>query len=53
MSIKLALECPTRLLGDIQPLADFDFILAHLVLQDKEYAEYFSRSKRWKILQQY
>jgi len=48
--MKLALECPTELLDDIQPLADFDFILAHLVLQDKRYARYYKESKRFKIL---
>ena len=48
--MKIALECPTSLLGDIQPLADFDWILAHLVLQDKEYADYYSKSERFKVL---
>ena len=48
--MRLALECPTELLSDIQPLADFDFILCHLVLQDEEYANYYKRSTRLKIL---
>lgn len=48
--MKLALECPTALLEDIQPLADFDWILAHLVLQDREYAQFYSQSTRMKIL---
>jgi len=48
--MKLALECPTALLEDIQPLADYDFILTHLVLRDKEYAEYYAKSTRYKIL---
>jgi len=48
--MKLALECPTGMLNDIQPLADFDWVLAHLVLQDKEYAEYYRKSKRYKVL---
>ena len=48
--MKIALECPTSLLGDIQPLADFDWILAHLVLQDKKYAEFYTKSKRFKVL---
>lgn len=48
--MNLALECPTALLSEFQPLADFDFILAHLVLKDEEYAEFYSKSKRWKIL---
>ena len=48
--MKLALECPTMLLEDIQPLADYDFILTHLVLKDEEYARYYSESKRFKVL---
>jgi len=48
--MKIALECPTSLLGDIQPLADFDWILAHLVLQDEEYADFYRKSKRLKVL---
>jgi len=48
--VKLALECPTSLLGDIQPLADYDFILTHLVLQDEAYARYHAESRRFKIL---
>lgn len=48
--MKLALECPTSLLGDIQPLADYDFILTHLVLQDEAYAKYHAESSKFKIL---
>jgi len=48
--MKLALECPTAMLNDIQPLADFDWILAHKVLEDKEYREYYSKSRRFKVL---
>jgi len=48
--MKLALECPTSMLNDIQPLADFDWILAHKVLEDKEYRKYYSESKRFKVL---
>lgn len=48
--MKLALECPTKLLNDIQPLADFDFALTHLVLEDEEHAEYYKQSARLKIL---
>lgn len=48
--MKLALECPTNMLSAIQPLADFDFALTHLVLSDKEYAEYYRNSTRFKIL---
>ncbi len=48
--MRLALECPTSLLDDIQPLADYDFILTHLVLQDEAYARYYAESTRLKIL---
>lgn len=48
--MKLALECPTSMLNDIQPLADFDWILAHLLLGDDKYAEYYSQSTRYKVL---
>ena len=48
--MKLALECPNYLLKDLQPLTDFDFILTHLVLQDKVYAEYYRESRSFKIL---
>ena len=50
MRIQLALECPAWLLNYVQPLADYDFILAHLVLKDKEYAEFYQQSERFKIL---
>ena len=39
--IKLALECPTSIISDIRPLTDFDFLLTHKVLQDKEYRKQF------------
>ncbi len=48
--MKIALECPSSLLDDIQPLADFDFALTHLVLSDEKYAEWYKNSKRFKIL---
>lgn len=48
--MKLALETPTNLLRQIQPLTDFDFILAHWVLEDEEYAQHYQRSTRFKIL---
>lgn len=48
--MKIAFECPTPMLNQIQPLADYDFILAHLVLQDTRYAQYYRNSKRMKIL---
>jgi len=48
--MKLALECPASLLEQVQPLADFDFILAHLVLSDSAYADFYRGSTRTKIL---
>ncbi len=48
--MKLALECPSSLLKDIQPLTDFDFILTHLVLKDEIYAKHYRDSKNFKIL---
>ncbi len=39
--MKLALECPTSLLGMVQPFADFDWILADRFLDDEEYAKYY------------
>ena len=48
--MKLALECPTGILSDIQPLADFDWVLAHLVLEDPEYADFYRKSTRYKVL---
>ena len=48
--MKIALECPVALLDIIQPLGDFDWILTHLVLQNPEYAAHYSRSSRFKVL---
>lgn len=48
--MKLALECPTYLLKDIQPLADMDWILTHLVLQDEAYAKFYRESNNFQIL---
>ena len=47
--MKLALECPTELLGDIQPLADFYWTLTHLVLSDRDYANYYIKHKGEKL----
>ena len=44
--MKLALECPAKLSEDVQPLSDFDWVLAHLVLSDPEYAEYYRRGEK-------
>ena len=48
--MKLALETPTELLGDIQPLSDFSWILAHLVLADPSYAWFYSQYAGYKVL---
>ena len=48
--MRLALECPTELLEYIQPLADFDWILAHKVLNDDDYASFYQKSMRYKVL---
>lgn len=48
--MQLALECPTSLLEEIQPLADFDWLLTHKVLEDEGYANFYKNSKRWKVL---
>lgn len=48
--MKLALECPVNLLDQIQPFADFDFILANFAKSDKAYAEYYKRSTNYKML---
>jgi len=48
--MQVAFECPTWMLKDIQPLADYDFILTHLVLSDEKYAEWFRKSENYKIL---
>lgn len=49
--MQLALECPTAYLQDLIPLSDFNFLLAHLVLKDKRYRDYYSpRSSTYTIL---
>ena len=42
--MKLALECRTDMLEMVQPFSDFDFILAHKVLEDEKYLEYYKNS---------
>jgi len=48
--MQLALECPTKLLGQIQPFADIDFMLTHLVLQDESYRKFYTSSEKAKFL---
>jgi len=48
--MKLALESRPDLLKLVQPLADFDFILAQEVLGNEEYAEWYRESTKIKYL---
>lgn len=48
--MKLALECRTDMLDMVQPFADFDFILAHKVLEDEVYASHYKESDKIKIV---
>ena len=48
--MKLALECSTNLLELVQPLADFDWILAHKYLEDEDYASYYKESTQIKFI---
>lgn len=48
--MKLALECRTDMLDMVQPFADFDFILAHKVLEDEAYAKHYQESDKLKIV---
>lgn len=48
--MKLALECPKDCLEMVQPFADFDFILAQEVLKDKEYADFYTQSDKFKVV---
>ena len=41
--IKLALQIPTKYLKAFSIFTDFDFALAHKVLEDKEYAEFYRK----------
>ena len=47
--MKLALECPIAMMKWIQPYADFDFVLTHLVA-DFDYRNYYIKSNRFMIL---
>jgi len=51
--MKLAMEIPKSMLPRLAPLTDIDFALAHEVLNDAKYAEFFldqSSKKRYVIL---
>jgi len=48
--MRIALECPTASLGLVYSLADFDWILTHLVLGDPDYADFYRDSRHFKVL---
>jgi len=48
--ISLGLDCPTSWLEQVQPLADYDYVLVDKALRDKAYLNYFKNSNRPKIL---
>lgn len=49
-NIKLGLDCPTNLLYQVQPFADYDYVLVDKACQDPMYLEYFKNSKKEKLL---
>jgi hypothetical protein len=48
--MKLSLEIPTVYLMDFSPLCDLDFVLAHRVLEDERYADFFFRRPKGREL---
>lgn len=48
--MKLALECTTELLRAVQPLADFDWVLAHKCKEDAKYLEFYKDNDREKFI---
>lgn len=48
--MRLALECRTDMLEMVQPLADFDWVLSHKVLEDEAYAEWYRKSGNLKFV---
>ena len=48
--IQLALEIPTALLEALTPLTELDFALAHKVLEDEKYAEFYATREAGRIL---
>ena len=44
--MKLSLEIPTAHLEELSPLTDADFALAHLVLNDKQYAAFYKEQRK-------
>jgi hypothetical protein len=48
--MKLALECRADMLEMVQPFGDFDWILAHKVLGDEKYADWYKESGNIKFI---
>lgn len=48
--IRLSLEYPTTHVKRFTKLTDFDFVLAHKVLEDKSYARYLANRERSRML---
>lgn len=48
--IKLALEIPTCLLGELSEFTDYDFALSHKVLEDAAYARHFAARPKGREL---
>lgn len=48
--MQLALECPVSMLDMVQPFADFDWVLAHEVLNNETYKEYYKNTGKVKFL---
>jgi len=48
--LKLALESPTKMLENIQPFADFDWILGREFLKDAKYAAYYKTTGKHKFI---
>jgi len=48
--IKFSFEVPISYLKEFDKLNDYHFILAHLLVKDKYYAQFYKRSKKFKIL---
>jgi len=48
--IKFSFEVPVAYLRELDKLNDYHFILAHLLVKDKYYAQFYKCSKKFKIL---
>jgi hypothetical protein len=44
--MRLALEIPKVFLEQLSPLCDFDFALAHRVLEDADYASFYAKQAK-------